>query len=190
MVIDRDDSGYVTVHEFSGFMRRAASGKLGELITSMSDRMLGNEKVQAATVADLEFVNPDARDSPLHFARMWQRDIRGYKTIGGYSCIDRTRAASMGKLPSGIDHEEMLLIRQKVRGRRGRGRIGRRVGARMPSGFSRALHAGSVRGSSRALGLVVVGKPNAPTRPTGSGRSRARAGACGGGRLERASENR
>ena len=41
---------------------------------------------------DARFVNPDERTGPLHFARLWNEDVRGYKTLAdgrktSYFCL-------------------------------------------------------------------------------------------------------
>ena len=128
-VLDADNSGTIAVNEWVGFMRRAAAGKLGVLITSLAPQLLGTHSAGAphAPVGDgsapptpggyMRTIDPDAvPSSPMAYSRMWAHDVREGKEvrIGGYCSLNRTMAPRMGQMPQNLDADEQLLRRQKA----------------------------------------------------------------------------
>ena len=111
VLLDRDGSGYTTAGEFAGFMRHAAARKLRNLVLAQADTFASPG---AFSDGDPRFVNPDERTGPLHFARLWNEDVRGYKSIGGYSSLNRSNGASMGLAPASLDRDTALLRRQQA----------------------------------------------------------------------------
>ena len=92
-------------------MRRTKDpSKLDALIITLADQLLGGPRKighsdpegHGATVADAQFTDPEALESPLYYSRAWAQDLRGYKVICGYSSLgDEAEALSLPQVICG-----------------------------------------------------------------------------------------